>query len=158
MHDILGTLNTFVLLIVIGTYLVRKEVWEMYLSFLRMDDFYLYRYSVCAASDLWLIEMYSSVFHLCLLNVVSKIINVLIWIYLVRMENVSSCIMFVRHWKLTRDVGIWLQKRFKKWVMQRVWISLWWSKQRYWKSIPFCLLPYLTFPTCSKVWQGAKTT
>lgn len=80
----------------------------MYLSFLRMDDFYLYGYSVCAASDLWLTEMYSSVFHLCLLNVVSKIINVLSWIYLVQMENVSSCIMFVRHWKLIRDVGIWL--------------------------------------------------
>jgi len=78
MHDLLGALNRFIFLIVIGTYLVGKAVREMYLSILHMDDFCLYGNSVCTASDLYLIEMYSSIFHFCLSNVVPKIINVLI--------------------------------------------------------------------------------
>lgn len=87
MHDILGTLYTlFVFFTAIETYLVRKKVWEMYLSVLDMDDFQLFGCAICTASDLWLIEMYSCVFHFCLSNVVSKMINVLIWNYLVQIE------------------------------------------------------------------------
>lgn len=46
----------------------------------------------------------------------------------------------------------------KEIITQRVWISLWGSKQRFWKSIPFSLLPYLTFSTSFKAQQGARTT